>query len=143
MYQIYASVLTMWAKLIPNSFSAWYINGLLIPELYVVRGKTYTFVIEGGNDPEQPAAYHPFYITDDKEGGYQYKKPEQRRRVKVFAGIENNRLSGDVPSGTGRLCEWREDPQQPADRFTSFGAYQVTRIDSTMLQNISKCEVKA
>ena len=74
---------------------------------------------------------------------HQYKKPEQRRRVKVFAGIENNRLSGDVPSGTGRLCEWREDPQQPADRFTSFGAYQVTRIDSTMLQNISKCEVRA
>ena len=93
--------------------------------MYVVRGKTYTFVIEGGNDSEQPAAYHPFYITDDKEGGYQYKKPEQRRRVKVFAGIENNRLSGDVPSGTGRLCEWREDPQQPADGFTSFGAYQV------------------
>ena len=42
-----------------------------------------------------------------------------------FFPIENNRLSGDVPSGTGRLCEWREDPQQPADRFSSFGAYQV------------------
>ena len=94
-------------------FLAWYINGLLIPEINVVRGKTYTFVIEGGygriqksvvlniclhflftnlftiyrNDPDSPAAYHPFYITDDKEGGYQYKKPEQRRRVRVFAGI--------------------------------------------------------
>ena len=104
---------------------AWYINGLLIPEIHVVRGKTYTFVIEGGNDPESPAAYHPFYITDDKEGGYQYKKPDQRRRVRVFAGVENNRLSGDTPSGIGRLCEWREDPQQPAESFTSFGAYQV------------------
>ena len=62
---------------------AWYINGLLIPEIYVVRGKTYTFVIEGGNDPNQPAAYHPFYITDDKEGGYQYKKPNQRRNVSL------------------------------------------------------------
>ena len=29
-------------------FLAWYINGLLIPEINVVRGKTYTFVIEGG-----------------------------------------------------------------------------------------------
>jgi len=103
---------------------AWYINGLLIPEIYVVRGKTYTFVIEGGNDPDSPAAYHPFYITDDKEGGYQYKKPDQRRRTRVFAGIENNRLSGASPSGIGRLCEWREDPQQPAETFTSFGAYQ-------------------
>ena len=43
----------------------------------------------------------------------------------LFFPIENNRLSGDVPSGTGRLCEWREDPQQPADKFSSFGAYQV------------------
>ena len=64
----------------------WYINGLLIPEIYVVRGKTYTFVIEGGNDPDSPAAYHPFYITDDKEGGYQYKNTNQRRKTKVFAG---------------------------------------------------------
>ena len=30
--------------------SHWYINGLLIPEIYVVRGKTYTFVVEGGDD---------------------------------------------------------------------------------------------
>merc|ERR1712241_1314433 len=103
---------------------AWYINGLLIPEIYVVRGKTYTFVIEGGNDPDSPAAYHPFYITDDKEGGYQYKKRDQRRQVRVFAGIENNRLSGDGPTGIGRLCEWREAPQQPAETFSSFGAYQ-------------------
>jgi len=102
----------------------WYINGLLIPEIYVVRGKTYTFVIEGGNDPDSPAAYHPFYITDDKEGGYQYKTTSQRRKTKVFSGIENNRLSGATPTGIGRLCEWREDPQQPADSFSSFGAYQ-------------------
>ena len=29
---------------------SWYINGLLIPEINVIRGKTYTFVVEGGND---------------------------------------------------------------------------------------------
>ena len=29
-----------------------YINGLLIPEIHVVRGRTYTFVVEGGDDPE-------------------------------------------------------------------------------------------
>ena len=71
------------------------------------------------------SAYHPFYITDDKEGGYQYKTTSQRRKTKVFSGIENNRLSGATPTGIGRLCEWREDPQQPADSFSSFGAYQV------------------
>ena len=60
---------------------AWYINGLLIPEIYVTRGKTYTFVIEGGQDPSQPAAYHPFYITDNPEGGYEFMTPEQKRKV--------------------------------------------------------------
>lgn len=57
---------------------SWYINGLLIPEINVVRGRTYTFIVEGGLDPETPARYHPFYITDDPVGGYQYKTPEER-----------------------------------------------------------------
>ena len=34
-----------------------YINGLLIPEIHVVRGKTYTFVVEGGDDPEFAAGH--------------------------------------------------------------------------------------
>lgn len=58
---------------------SWYINGLLIPEINVVRGKTYTFVVESGNDPDIPAKYHPFYITDDPVGGYEYKTDEERQ----------------------------------------------------------------
>jgi hypothetical protein len=61
---------------------SWYINGLLIPEINVVRGKTYTFVVEGGNDPDTPAKYHPFYITDDPVGGFEYKT-EDEREVKI------------------------------------------------------------
>jgi len=57
---------------------SWYINGLLIPEINVVRGQTYTFVVEGGLDTEIPAKYHPFYITDDPVGGYGYKTAEER-----------------------------------------------------------------
>jgi hypothetical protein len=64
---------------------AWYINGLLIPEIHVVRGKTYTFVVEGGTNPNSPAAYHPFYITDDPEGGYQFKTAEQKQKVRIFS----------------------------------------------------------
>jgi len=63
---------------------AWYINGLLIPEMTVIRGKTYTFVIEGGNDKKQPAKFHPFYITDDPEGGYEFASEEKRRQVKIM-----------------------------------------------------------
>lgn len=57
---------------------SWYINGLLIPEINVIRGKTYTFVVEGGHDPDVPAKYHPFYITDDPVGGYEYKNDEEK-----------------------------------------------------------------
>lgn len=57
---------------------SWYINGLLIPEINVIRGKTYTFVVEGGHDPDVPAQYHPFYITDDSVGGYEHKTEEEK-----------------------------------------------------------------
>ena len=52
---------------------AWYINDLLIPEITVQRGTTYTFNIFGGDDQAMSAQYHPFYITDDAEGGYAQK----------------------------------------------------------------------
>lgn len=58
---------------------SWFINGLLIPEINVVRGKSYTFVVEGGDNPEVPARYHPFYITDDPIGGYEHKTAEERK----------------------------------------------------------------
>ena len=103
---------------------AWYINGLLIPEINVVRGKTYTFVVEGGDDKQFAAGYHPFYITDDPEGGYEHKSEAERRRLQVFAGVKQTRFGGTVPSATGRLCEWKEDVKKPANQFSSFGAYQ-------------------
>ena len=48
---------------------AWYLNNSLIPEIVVKRGKTYTFIIEGGADPKDTSNYHPFYITSSKSGG--------------------------------------------------------------------------
>ncbi|XP_025266940.1 protein Skeletor, isoforms B/C isoform X2 [Camponotus floridanus] len=105
---------------------SWYINGLLIPEINVVRGKRYTFVVEGGSDPDVPARYHPFYITDDPIGGYQHKTAEEKAKVKIFAGVLRQR-GKLIPTGTGRLCNWVPDQNQPlADEFASFGAYQRT-----------------
>lgn len=37
-----------------------------------------------------------------------------------------DRDGNPAPSAQGRLCEWLEDPNQPADKFSSFGAYQRT-----------------
>ena len=49
---------------------SWYMNGMLIPNITVYRGTTYTFTVEGGSDPTNPAQYHPFYITSSSSGGY-------------------------------------------------------------------------
>jgi len=68
---------------------SWYINGLLIPEINVVRGQTYTFVVEGGLDTEIPAKYHPFYITDDPVGGYGYKTAEEREVIILKSTHDN------------------------------------------------------
>ncbi|XP_008199913.1 protein Skeletor, isoforms B/C isoform X2 [Tribolium castaneum] len=105
---------------------SWYINGLLIPEINVVRGKTYTFVVEGGFDPEVAAKYHPFYITDDPVGGYEYKTPEEKKNVKIFAGAIAGKDGSVKPTGTGRLCHWTQQGDLEADDFESFGAYQRT-----------------
>lgn len=53
-----------------------------------MRGRTYTFVIEGGNNPDTPANYHPFYITDDPIGGFEYKN-EDEREVRKYNMIKN------------------------------------------------------
>lgn len=62
---------------------SWYVNGLLIPEITVVRGKRYTFVVESGSDPDVPARYHPFYITNDPVGGYYHKTDEEKKVCEV------------------------------------------------------------
>ncbi len=62
---------------------AWYLNGLLIPSVTVFRGTTYTFIVEGGEDPDVTARYHPFYITSDDRGGYLFKSPEDQE-VQTF-----------------------------------------------------------
>ncbi|XP_067619850.1 protein Skeletor, isoforms B/C isoform X2 [Eurosta solidaginis] len=106
---------------------SWYINGLLIPEIHVLRGKTYTFVVEGGTDVDTPAKYHPFYITDDPVGGYEHKREEEKEAVRIFAGVHRSRSGQLTPKGVGRLCNWTPDVDgPPADDYQSFGAYQRT-----------------
>ncbi|XP_064074896.1 protein Skeletor, isoforms B/C isoform X1 [Vanessa tameamea] len=104
---------------------SWYINGLLIPEITVVRGKKYTFVVEGGTDPEVPARYHPFYITNDPVGGYYHKSDAEKKDIEIYAGVRRLRNGELLPNGVGRLCNWTPDNEGPeADEYPSFGAYQ-------------------
>ncbi|XP_076317083.1 uncharacterized protein LOC143229119 isoform X2 [Tachypleus tridentatus] len=104
---------------------AWYINGLIIPEITVQRGKTYTFYVEGGNDPENPARHHPLYITESPEGGFEYKTRSERRREKVFAGVKRSR-SGPSPTAAGRLCEWKipVSQEEPPESYSTYAEFQ-------------------
>ncbi|GBP82368.1 hypothetical protein EVAR_55251_1 [Eumeta japonica] len=104
---------------------SWYINGLLIPEINVVRGRRYTFVVEGGSNPDVPARYHPFYITNDPVGGYLHKTDTEKQGVEIYAGVRRTRSGELIPTGVGRLCNWIHDSNEPeADDYPSFGAFQ-------------------
>nr|XP_046920523.1 protein Skeletor, isoforms B/C-like [Dermatophagoides farinae] len=85
----------------------WYINGLLAPILYVKRGRTYTFRVEGGNNPQQAELYNPLYITNDPHGGYTELTEIERKRFTVYAGVEFDRRGRPSPTSAGRLCVWR------------------------------------
>lgn len=106
----------------PSWGIAWYLNDLLIPEVYVERGQTYTFLVEGGNDETQPARYvlnllyliitiefffvyvlryHPFYISDSDEGGYGQKSQQKQSRQTVYAGVKFE--ADDYPRPTAGL----------------------------------------
>ncbi|XP_057663015.1 protein Skeletor, isoforms B/C isoform X1 [Diorhabda carinulata] len=107
----------------PSWGIAWYLNDLLIPEITLERGQTYTFVVEGGDDSTNPARYHPFYITDSKEGGFGQKSREDQRKQKVFAGIEYNEEDYPYPSLAGRYCEWTHksvDRSAESETFDEF-----------------------
>lgn len=94
---------------------AWFIDGVLIPELILKRGSTYTFQVSGGNNPNQSANYHPFYITDDPDGGYA-QIPEDQRQGTIYAGPVE-----------GPLCQWMNTPATgDAGSYNSFDAYKQT-----------------
>ncbi|CAN7992951.1 unnamed protein product [Ixodes hexagonus] len=112
----------------PTPGECWYINGILVPELHVQRGRTYTFRVEGGNNPHNARYYHPMYITDSPIGGYAKLTDEQKKSVKIYAGIQFDRRGRPQPSAAGRLCAWKYNTSEPrqADEFISFPKFRNT-----------------
>ncbi|KAL5284543.1 hypothetical protein ACFFRR_006683 [Megaselia abdita] len=102
---------------------AWYINDLLIPEIKVVRGETYTFIVEGGNDKFQPAKFHPFYITNSSEGGLGQRNVNEIRDEYVYAGVVYDSEGYPVPmeGATGRYCEWKHNG---VDSWRTSGSFE-------------------
>lgn len=75
---------------------------MLIPELYVERGETYTFIVEGGDKSVNPAKYHPFYITDSAEGGLGQASEDEQQRAHNYAGTAKDEAGYTYPTA-GKL----------------------------------------
>lgn len=83
---------------------AWYLNGFLIPELYLRRGLTYSFKVRGGNNPHSPEYYHPMVITDEPRGGFDRLSEARQSEIRVLAGVEFTRRGRPKPTAAGPLC---------------------------------------
>ncbi|KAL7302503.1 hypothetical protein TKK_0005146 [Trichogramma kaykai] len=112
---------------------AWYINGLLAPELYLRRGLTYSFQVFGGNNPHSAELYHPLIITDEPHGGFDRLSDLTQSGVRVLAGIEFTRRGRPRPTAVGPLClsKHREDRDRRLDdEFPTFQKFNRTLISS-------------
>ncbi|KAK6633087.1 hypothetical protein RUM43_012830 [Polyplax serrata] len=83
---------------------AWYINGKLIPELWMRRGLTYSFKVFGGNNPHSAETYHPLIITTEPHGGLETLTEPAQRQIRVLAGVEYTRRGHPRPTAAGPLC---------------------------------------
>ncbi|XP_067619466.1 protein Skeletor, isoforms B/C [Eurosta solidaginis] len=110
----------------PSWGIAWYLNDLLIPEITVQRGKTYEFYVEGGDNPAQPARYHPFYITDSPEGGIGQKIGLELSKQKTYAGVDFDGDGNPIPTAVGRYCEWVHRTVDRSAEIETFEEYMKT-----------------
>ena len=104
---------------------AWYLNGYLIPEVYILRGTNVTFRVNGGNNPSDSSEYHPLYITTSNQGGINVlSEGGETITETVIAGLNYNTDTGVVSDLTvGPFCEWTETDGS-GNNFKTFGAYK-------------------
>lgn len=79
---------------------AWYINGKLIPELWLRRGLTYAFKVYGGNNPHSADTYHPLIVTTEPHGGLEQLTDSAQRQIRVLAGVEYTRRGQPRPTAS-------------------------------------------
>uniref|UniRef100_A0A1I7Y720 Protein Skeletor n=1 Tax=Steinernema glaseri TaxID=37863 RepID=A0A1I7Y720_9BILA len=104
------------ARARPNK-NVWYVNGYLA-EVYLKRGVTYNFIVEGGNDPSTNAFYNPLYISSDPFGGYSMLSNDEQQQVTIYA-------SSDPSKSAGRKCLWsQKDENEDADKYNSFEEFK-------------------
>uniref|UniRef100_T1ISN1 Protein Skeletor n=1 Tax=Strigamia maritima TaxID=126957 RepID=T1ISN1_STRMM len=122
----------------PSQQLAWYINGLLAPEIYVKRNVKYTFIVEGGNDIHSALYNNPFYISNDPEGGHnRLTSNEQKQSIshitRHFQYLEKETLQfllqyckRSFTFAAGHLCRWENKnvDLRLLNQFKSFSRFR-------------------
>lgn len=129
-------------KHVSNSL-AWYMNGALVPELFMRRGLTYAFKVRGGNNPHSTEHYHPLIITDEPIGGFDKLSDSNQKEVRVLAGVEFTRRGRPKPTVAGPLCLLKYPPNYDRrldDNFMTYRKFHLNLVtecdgdDSATLQ---------
>lgn len=107
---------------LPSPGLAWFINGYLIPEIWLKRGITYVIHIYGGNNPHSSQYYHPFVITDEPNGGYDGMTDVAQKHTRILAGVQYTLRRQARPTSAGPLClrERKGFDRRLDDNFLSF-----------------------
>ncbi|KAI1725558.1 electron transfer DM13 domain-containing protein [Ditylenchus destructor] len=105
----------------------WYVNGYMA-NLYLKRGVTYNFIVEGGMNTSSPEFNNPLYLTNDSYGGYAKLSKSEQAQAKIYAP--------EFPiMAAGRLCRWLETKhsssssssfEENSDEFESFTDFRAT-----------------
>uniref|UniRef100_A0A0N5C4F3 Protein Skeletor n=1 Tax=Strongyloides papillosus TaxID=174720 RepID=A0A0N5C4F3_STREA len=97
--------------------NVWYVNGYLC-EIYLKRGETYNFIVEGGNEVKSQEYNNALYISEDKYGGYERLSNNEKQDSVIIAGGEKM---------AGRRCEWIQDNENDSpNNYDSFASYKKT-----------------
>jgi len=120
----------------PSNGFVWYINGYVASELYMRRGLTYAFRVEGGDDPYNPDFYNPLVISTDPVGGYERLSKEKDSRIRVLAGLEYTRRGVPRPTASGRLCTWTHP--DTADRRLDYSFETFERFRNSLRLECAK-----
>ena len=126
-------------------------NNLLIPVIEMRRGTKYTFRVNGGDNPDSNAEFHPFYLTTNPTGGYATLSPEERAMETVFAGIKITEESDQgvvafESTATAPICSYSvtdetRDVEEDGDFQDYFNSLDTScRDDSTIISEAAVFE---
>lgn len=113
----------------PYGDYAWYLDGQLVPEVYLRRGTTYQFRVNGGTD-------NPLYLTNSPYGGYSQLSPAERAAEEVYAGVtatwwdSNGGVTNYVANGNGPLCLYEPTTASAGAQLSTYEEYFAT-LDSS------------